>query len=394
MNVDTLIDENMAGVIELRHKLHQIPELSYQEFKTAAVIRSELDQLGIEHIDGVLGASTATIALIGDQSKPCIAFRADIDALPILEKTGLSYASLHPGVMHACGHDGHTAILLGAAGLFKKIAGDLPVCVKLIFQPAEEGGAGAEKLVQAGVLSDKLGPKVQAIFGLHGWPSLPVGIVGTKPGPLLAATDNFVATFIGKGCHGAFPHKGVDPIVTACEAVLNLQGVISREMDPTDPAVITVGIINAGTAANIIPDRASISGTARTISESSRAEVKQSIARRLQGIAQANNCELQFEWVQGYPPIVNDPRMAEYVAKIARLIASFVPIEKPTMAGEDFAYYLEKVPGCFFLIGVQADPQLPYPPLHNNHYDFTDASLKTGIRMFANLAKNFLSSNL
>ena len=380
-------------MIDFRHRLHQIPELGYEEFKTAAMIRAELDTLGIAHVDGVPEAPTGTVAWIGNTSRPCIALRSDIDALPITERTGLPYASTHAGQMHACGHDGHIATLMGAAAALKPIADDLPVCVKLIWQPAEEGGGGAERMVAAGVLDGRVGPKVNAIFGLHGWPGLKVGTVATKPGTLLAATDVFTATFVGRGCHGAFPHLGVDPVVTACEAVLNLQQFVSREFDPTDSAVVTIGKIHAGTATNVIPDTATIEGTARTLHDAARTRIRDSISRRCSGIAHANACEVRFEWIEGYPPTSNDPAMADYVAKIARQTFGpdrYYPVPRPSMGGEDFAYYLEKVPGCFFLVGVEPAHLDTYPPLHNDCYDFTDASLEVGMRMFVELVKNFL----
>ena len=267
----------------------------------------------------------------------------------------------------------------------------LPVCLKLIWQPAEEGGGGGNVLCKAGVLDGRIGPKVKAIFGLHGWPGMPVGIVSTKPGELLAATDQFVATFVGRGCHGAFPQLGVDPIVTAAEAVINLQQFVSRQMDPTDSAVITIGLFHAGTATNIIPDRATIEGTARTLNEPARKLIRQSIERRCRGIAMANGCELEFTWQDGYPPTVNDPAMADYVARIARQTLGenrYIPAGRAVMGGEDFAYYLEKVPGCFFLVGV-APSIAPYPSLHSDHYDFTDAALAVGMRMFVELVMNF-----
>jgi len=268
----------------------------------------------------------------------------------------------------------------------------LPVCVKFIFQPAEEGGGGADRLVKAGVLDGRIGPKVRAIFGLHGWPGLPVGCISTKPGPLLAATDIFSITFVGKGCHAAFPHVGRDPIVTACEAVLNLQQFISREIDPTEPAVITIGQFNAGTTTNVIPDRATIAGTARTLSESARKQIQQSIRRRCAGIAAANDCQLEFTWEDGYPPTVNHPAMADYVATIAKITFgpdSYIPAARPSLGGEDFAYYLEKVPGCFFLVGLCPLDRNEYPSLHNDHFDFTDAALAVGMRMFVELLKNY-----
>ena len=392
MSLETTIEPHTRAAVALRHRLHRIPELGYEEYKTAALLRAELDGLGIAHVDGVPDAPTATIAWIGDVNKPCVAIRADIDALPIVERTGLAYASMHEGLMHACGHDGHTATLLGVAQLLKTMADELPVCVKLIWQPAEEGGGGAERLVDAGVLDGTLGPKVSAIFGLHGWPGLKVGTVATKPGTLLAATDNFAATFVGRGCHGAFPHLGVDPIVTACEAVLNLQQFVSREMDPTDAAVVTVGRINAGTATNVIPDAATIEGTARTLHEAARIKIHDAIERRCSGIADANDCELRFDWIEGYPPTINDPKMAEYVAQVAKQTLGhdrYFPVPRPSMGGEDFAYYLEKVPGCFFLAGVEPPDRESYPPLHSDRYDFTDSAISVGMRMFVELVRNF-----
>ena len=392
MTVASAIDLSTRHVVALRHRLHQIPELGYEEFKTAAAIRAELDRLDIPHVDGIPDAPTATVAWIGDGSKPCVALRADIDALPILERTGLPYSSPHSGRMHACGHDGHTATLLGTAAVIKEIADELPVCVKFIWQPAEEGGGGGERLVEAGVLDGRLGPKVEAIFGLHGWPGLKVGTIASKAGTLLAATDTFSATFVGRGCHGAFAHLGIDPIVTACEAVLNLQQFVSREFDPTDSAVVTIGKINAGSATNIIPDEAVIEGTARTLNDPARKHIRESIERRCAGIAQANQCGFRFEWIEGYPATVNDPGMSDYVAKVAKQTFGpdrYFPVPRPSMGGEDFAYYLQKVPGCFFLVGVEPVDRPTYPPLHSDRYDFTDASLEVGMRMFVELVRNF-----
>jgi amidohydrolase len=356
------------------------------------MIRRELDQLGLTHTDGVAGAPTATIAIVGDTRKPCLALRADIDALPIEERTGLPYASRHTGKMHACGHDGHSAILFGAAAALKAMEDELPVCVKFLWQPAEEGGAGADKLVRAGVLDGRLGPKVSAIFGLHGWPGLPVGMVATRPGALLAATDNFHITFTGRGCHGAFPHLGIDPIVPAAEAVLNLQQVVSRDLDPTEPAALTIGVFRAGVATNVIPGEARIEGTVRTVSDSARKLARHRIQRRCAGIAAAGGCELVFHWSDGYPVTMNDPAMADYVAKTVRQTLGadyFLPVARPAMGGEDFAFYLAQIPGCFFLVGVEPPGQKGYPSLHSDHYDFTDSALAVGVRMFVELVMNW-----
>jgi len=393
--MDRLITECLPSITEFRHRLHRIPELAFEEFKTADAIRGELDALGIKYTAGVKDAPTATIALIGDPAKPCVALRADIDALPIDERTGVEYCSTHPGKMHACGHDGHMATLMGVASILSASADTLPVCVKLIWQPAEEGGGGAEKLVAAGVLDGRApyGPKVQAIFGLHGWPGLPVGTIATKPGALLAATDNFTAIFIGKGCHGAYPHLGVDPIVTACEAVMSVQQLVSRETDPTEACVVTIGRMTAGTAVNIIPDTATIEATVRTLTPQQRTRAAAALERRLRGVAQANGCGIDFTWNEGYPSTVNDPKMADYVAKIARDTLGadrFIPVAKPSMGGEDFSYYLEKVPGCFFLVGVEpAECKAGYPTLHSDCFDFTDAALEVGMAMFLGLVRNW-----
>ena len=393
MTIEAMIESRQSAVSDLRHRLHRIPELAFTEFQTATLIRSELDRLGLPHIDGVPDAPTATLCLIGDPSKPCVALRADIDALPILEATGLPYASTHPGRMHACGHDGHTATLLGAASILKEIARDLPVCVKLIFQPAEEEGGGAERLVRAGVLDGRIGPKVRAIFGLHGWPGFPVGSVASKPGVLLAAVDIFKVAIVGKGCHGAYPHFGADPIVAACEAVVNLQQVVSRDLDPTEPAVVTVGVIRAGTATNIIPDRAILEGTIRTLSDRSRGFVRDAVTRRLTQISAAAKCTTEIQWIEGYPATENDPGMTDYVARIARETLGqerYLPVARPSMGGEDFAYYLRQVPGCFFMVGVDPVAGKTRASLHSDHYDFVDSALGAGMRMFVALVRNFV----
>ena len=389
MNLDTEIERVLPHAIDLRHRLHQVPELSYEEVETAKIIREELDRLGIEYVAGVDGAPTATIATVGDPAKPCVALRADIDALPILEATGVAYASRTAGRMHACGHDGHTANLLATAAILKAHEADLPNCVKLIFQPAEEGGAGAARLVQAGVLDGRIGPRVTAIYGLHGWPGLPVGMISTKPGPLLAATDTFRVTFRGRGCHGAFPHLGRDPIVCAAEAILSLQHFVSRELDPTEPGLITVGIVRAGTAVNIIPDEATLEGTIRTLTPAVRQAARAAVERRCAGVAAASDCTVTITLHDGYPATINDPAQTDVVIETARREvgeAKFLPAARPVMGAEDFAYYAEHVPACFFMLGVVPAGKATYPPLHSDHYDFNDDALPAGIRMFASLA--------
>ncbi|MFI5381073.1 MAG: M20 family metallopeptidase [Tepidisphaerales bacterium] len=392
MPVGPLIHRVLPAVVELRHRLHRIPEVQYEEFKTAEVIRQELERLGIPFVAGVPDAPTATIAWLGDPAKPCIALRADIDALPITENTGLEYASTHPGKMHACGHDGHAAGLVGVAGILKSMQDRLPVCVKLIWQPAEEGGAGASRMIAGGVLDGRLGPRVHAIFGLHGWPALKVGTVATRPGPILAGQDTFEVKITGRGCHGAFPHFGHDPIAAAAECVGSLQHIVSREIDPTDSAVVTVAIFHAGTASNVIPDVATFSGTARSLNNATREQLRRAIDRRARGVAAAHECTSSFTWSEGYPPTVNDPAMADYVAEVARATLGadrFVPVGKPSMGAEDFSFYLEKVPGCFFMVGVQPADAASHPSLHSDRFNFTDAALPTAMGMFLELVLRF-----
>lgn len=391
-NIESLVQSVVPRAIEIRRQLHQHPEIAYEEHRTAQVIRDELDRLGIPHIDGVDGAPTATIAHIGDMSKPCIALRADIDALPMQEENEFDYKSRIPGMMHACGHDGHTANLLGTAAVLKQLEDRLPVCVKLMFQPAEERGGGALRLVRAGVLDGRVGPKAQAVFGLHGWVTIDVGSITIRPGATAAASDRFVATFIGRGTHAASPHRGVDPIVTAAQAITNLQEIVTRDFDPTESCVVTVGKLESGTASNIIPDTAVLNGTVRTLNDEMRAKAEAALRRRCEGIAAANNCTVKVEWLRGYPPVINDPEMTDYVARVAKKVLGedkVIPKKAPTMGGEDFAYYLEQVPGCFINLGIRPAGTPSYPPGHSSRYDFNDDALPVGIRLFVELALNF-----
>lgn len=388
----SLVAEVCPAMRVVRRHLHTIPELMFEEHQTAAVIRQKLQELGVAMLPVPENAPTATVGLIGDPKRPCVALRADIDALPITEATGVEYASTRPGRMHACGHDGHTATLLGVAAVLKKIEPTLDVCVKLMFQPAEEGGGGAERLVKAGAMDGRLGPKPEAVFGLHGWPGMPVGTVATKPGPLMAATDCFKATFLGKGTHGAFPHLGRDPIVAAADAVLALQQIVSRETNPVDSVVITVGQISGGTTTNVIPPMATIEGTARTLTDATRQAVRQAMERRLGGVAATHGVGLEFVWTEGYPPTVNDPAMADYVRTVATKVfggEKYLPVAAPSMGGEDFAYYLEQVPGCFALVGLCPEGVSEYPGLHNPGFNFNDDALPTAMTLLLSLATNW-----
>ncbi len=391
-NPADLLASVVSHVTAIRHDLHQHPELGYEEVYTSGIVSRELSRLGIEHKTKLAGG-TGILALIpgGAGPGPCVALRADMDALPIQETTGLPYASTKPGLMHACGHDGHTSILLGAAAILKNLAPTFKGTVKLLFQPAEEGGRGAQRMCNDGVLDH---PKVDAIFGLHGWPGLKVGTLASRPGPLLAAVDEFRITVRGVGAHAASPQEGIDPIVCAAALVQALQTIVSRETDASEPAVLSVTQFHTGTAFNVIPDSATLGGTIRTLSPAVRDRTVQAIERICAGIAATYRCQYQVSFAGSTPCTTNTPAMADFTRQVAHDTfgpASYLTIPKPAMWGEDFAFYLEHVPGCFYVLGVQPHDRDTYPMLHNARYDFTDAAIPYGIRMMVALATNFLA---
>jgi amidohydrolase len=318
-----------------------------------------------------------------------VALRSDIDALPVEEHSGLPYASVNEGVAHACGHDGHVAILLGVAWVLKQIEGDLPGTVKLIWQPAEEGGAGAERMIQDGVLEN---PAPEAIFGLHGWPMIAVGTAGYRFGPAMASTDDFVITVRGKGTHGAMPHAGVDPVTIAARIVEGVQLIRSRMINPLSPLVITIGTIHGGSAVNIIPDEVVMSGTIRTLDPETRRLIPGLMERMVVNTAQASGGDADFHITAGYPAVINEERTTAFARDALREILGpdkVVELREPVMGGEDFAYYLEKIPGTFLRLGVG-----PRPPLHNAAYDFNDAVIPEGIQALAGIALRYLEKGM
>ncbi|MCC6321807.1 MAG: amidohydrolase [Phycisphaerales bacterium] len=393
-----LIREELARVIHLRHDLHAHPELAYQERRTAGVVAAELSSLGIRHKSGLAGG-TGVIAYLpptdpADESRPAVALRADMDALPIEERTGATYASRTPGLMHACGHDGHTANLLGVARVLNRLP-HRPRGTLLIFQPAEEGGAGGERLCEEGVLKGEtgggggLGAPVGQIFGLHGWPQFALGTVGSREGPLLAATDNFTVKLVGTQAHAAYPHLSGDPVVAAAHIITALQTIASRNAAPQDSIVVTVAQINAGTASNIIPRELTFIGTMRTVRQGTRDLGKKRFFEIVEGTARALGARAQIEWEEGYPVTHNDPAMTDKFFRVAvRALgdARVQEVPEPTMGGEDFSYYGRHVPACFFVLGVKPADRADYPSLHQPEYDFNDDALPTGIEVMCRLA--------
>jgi len=370
----------LPQAVALRHHLHQYPELSGNEAQTAAHVAALLAPLNLTSVQTDLGGHGIVATLEGAQPGPTIALRADMDALPICEQGEWPYKSLNHGIMHACGHDGHTACLWGAAAVLSGCREHLHGTIKFIFQPAEETTGGAEALCALGIMDN-----VQAIFALHGWPDLAVGRIGIRPGPIMASADRFDITLRGRGGHAAYPHLGVDPIVAGAQLVQALQTVASREVSPLEPVVVTVAQFNAGTAFNIIPGEARLAGTVRCLSNAVRDSMSQVLERITAGICAASRCEYDFSYIPGPPVVVNDRTLTAFVEDTGRQLLgadNVLLLDTPTMGAEDFAYYLERAPGAFLRLGVGADVS----PLHTPTYNFSDTALPFGIELLAHLA--------
>lgn len=378
--LNTIIARILPEVIETRHHLHRNPELSGQETQTGALVAEKLRVFGLEDIRTGLAGHGVTGILRGPKGGPMIALRADMDALPIQETSGGAYQSCHQGVMHACGHDGHTATLLGAAQALSELKEYLPGPVKFIFQPAEETTGGADAMVAAGALDG-----VSAIFALHGWPNLEIGQIGYRPGPMMASADHFDLTIRGKGGHAAYPHMTVDPIVIGSQIVAAFQTLASREVSPLDSVVVTVTQFHAGTAYNIIPGVAELKGTVRCLSNALRDEMPAKMERIAAGLCAAFRAEYAFSYDFGPPVVVNDARLTAQIEAVGREILgpeNVVFLETPSMGGEDFADYLLRIPGAMFRLGVGTD----VTALHTPTYDFSDGALPYGIAMLSSLA--------
>jgi amidohydrolase len=403
--VDALTAEVLPQVVAWRRDFHQHPELGNRETRTAKIIADELRRLGYEVTTGV--AHTGVVAVLkGGKPGPVVALRADMDALPVTEQVDLPFKSTvkstwngqEVGVMHACGHDNHMAIVLGAARIFARLRDQIPGSIKLIFQPAEEGPpageeGGAELMVKQGVLEN---PKVDAVFGLHVFP-MTVGTIEYRPGPLMASADSFTLRIRGKQTHGAVPWGGVDPIVVGAQIVMALQTIVSRTVNITEaPAVVTIGAFNGGNRFNIIPESVELQGTIRTFNE----EVRKEIHRRIRDIAtktaEAAGATAELTYGIGYPTTVNDPALTEKMAPTLRRVAGAenVRIGPLTGTAEDFSFFQHKVPGMFFFLGVTpkgVDPKTA-PQNHSPLFFADEGALPVGVRAMANLALDYLYS--
>jgi amidohydrolase len=376
-------------IVETRRGIHRWPELAYKEEKTAALVASRLSELGVHVQTGVGG--TGVVGLIeGSRPGKTVLLRADMDALPIDEVSDASYCSQNQGVMHACGHDGHTAMLLGAARLLAERRKELNGSVKLMFQPAEEGGFGAPRMIEAGLME---APAVDAAFALHVDSLHYVGEVALRPGPSSAAADRFTITVHGAGGHAARPNLTVDPIVVAAHIVVALQTLVSREVSPGEPAVITVGDLHAGTTENVIPDDARIRGTLRTYSADLRAYLERRIREVSAGIAVAMRATADVDWRPGYPSIVNDAESVELVRRVIRDgLGEQAAVEGELIMGaEDFSYILQQAPGMMFRLGVRAPDWEKPRPTHSSSFDLDEAALPIGTGLLAAIAAEFLN---
>jgi amidohydrolase len=374
-------------IIQTRRDLHRIPEVAYTEKKTSAYVADYLTREGYDIETGI--AKYGVVALLeSGQPGPTLMIRADMDALPITEETGLPFASNHDGVMHACGHDAHMAMVLGAATLFKELKNHLKGNIKFVFQPAEEGPGGAKPMIEAGVLDN---PRVDYAIGCHVWPDLPSGCVGVRAGPFMAAMDRFDIKITGKGGHGAMPHLCVDALEVASQVVNALQRIASRHMDPLEPVVVTVGKFQAGTTFNIIPAEAVMCGTTRTFNPDIWDSWEARIEKIVRGVCESMGADFELNYQRGYPATINDESIAEIVRECAaETVGSDNVIEPPmVMGGEDFAFYLQKVKGCFFILGVGQEKD--NAPIHNAKFNLNEEAMTCAVEIYCHAALRLLA---
>ena len=363
-------------IIAWRRDFHMHPELGYEEERTSKIVEEHLREWGYT----IKRVGTGIIADIGNGEKK-IALRADMDALPVQEENDVPYKSRTPGKMHACGHDAHTAMLLGAAKIIAEHKEELPNKVRLIFQPAEEGGNGALKMIEGGGLEG-----VDAIFGLHVWMELASGIVGIREGPVMAGVGRFDVEIEGKGGHGASPHETIDPVPIAAQAILAFQTIISRNLNPLESGVVSVGAIKGGEAFNVIPERVYMNGTYRFFTQETKKLIEKRIEEVLKGIVLANNASYKLKIKEVAPPTINDPQMASLAKRVAQKLGLKVDDVPKSMGSEDFAFYLQKVPGAFIALGIKNEEKGITHPHHHPKFNVDEEVLPLGTALEVGLA--------
>lgn len=384
--INKLIDRFLPEIIEFRHEVHRHPELAGEEFATSALIREKLSNTEIKLLIPYLETDVVGI-LSGKSEGDNVTLRADMDALPLEEMTGVEYASEYPGKMHACGHDGHTAILLGTALVLNELRDSFQGSVRFVFQPGEEVVALGRKLVEAGALDD---PFPKAIFALHAAAGNECGKISSRPGPIMAATGFFKITIKGRGGHGCAPQNTIDPILIGSQVVVGLQTILARNVDPLEAAVLTFCHFNAGLNGNVIPETAILEGTIRFFDPATGTKLEELLYQYTNGICQTFGAACEIEYQRPYSPVINNLKYVELVKETA--IENFgcnayIEMPKPSTGGEDFCYFLEKAPGAFFNLGIGKDS----PPSHNPRFNFNDDAIRYGITMLATLAIKTLS---
>lgn len=386
-DVSELSPEAIAEAVSWRRHLHQHPELAFNERRTSDFIASKLSQFGLTVHRG-LGGTGVVGTLTRGLSHRAIAIRADMDALPIAEQSGIAYASCNPSVMHACGHDGHVATLLAVASVCARMP-NLDGTVHFVFQPAEESEGGGRRMVEDGLF--RLFP-VETIFALHNWPALPLGTCVARDGPMMAALGLFTVEIAGRGCHGAMPHQGTDSILAACQLVSALQSIVSRNIDPLQSSVVSVTQIRAGDAWSVLPDTCTIRGTTRWFDETIGDIVERRLSEISNSVANAFGCTARVHYERRFPATINDAAVARFVRELATTSPCNLKVvdAPPSMATEDFAYMLNAVPGCYLWLGTSSSDQVEF--LHSSRYDFNDDLLPIGARLWIALVKRKLAS--
>ncbi len=385
MNIRPEVEAIKDILIQWRRDFHQYPELGFEEHRTSSIIAETLISFGMSPKTGV--GKTGVTADLNFGEGPTIALRADMDALPMQETSGLSFSSKHDGVMHACGHDGHMAMLLGAAKILSQMDKELTGTIRFIFQPAEEGEGGARYMIKDGCLEG-----VDEIYGIHVWNYQPVGEVGAKEGPILAAADLFDIIIKGVGGHGATPQGTVDAVIVAAHLIQALQTIVSRNTNPLESTVITIGEINGGHNFNIIADKVRLAGTTRAYTKENRSMIKRRMQEIIDGIAKSFGAEITFNYTDGYPPTINHAGPVKKVLQAAgKVVGPGAGEPYLSMGGEDFSYYLQKVPGCFFFVGSAPDGQRQFStPHHCSHFNMDESALSVGTSVYLHLVEDIL----
>lgn len=387
------VEQNKEDLLNIRHQIHRHPETAFEEIETTKLIKKVLDDADIENHPN--GDSTGVIGLIhGAKEGPVLAIRADIDALPIKENTGLPFSSEVSGKCHACGHDLHTTVLIGAARLLKEYQNDLCGTIKLIFQPGEEVMTGAAKTIANGALEN---PKPDFILACHTWPDMPAGSIGVRKGTMLGASDSFKVKVIGKGGHAAHPQKGIDPVVIAAHIITQLQTIVSRRVAAIDPVVVTVGHLEAGTAANIIPNEAYFEGTVRTQSNETRNHVAEILKQLAIGTARAMGGDAEVSYTFGVGPTISEDHLVDEISEaVTELLGNdkLLQVPSPSMGSEDFARYLEHIPGAIFRLGTHNNTPESKLALHNASLLFDEKAIPTGVATMVGAAFKITGSDM